>query len=95
MSARKNPKYLDWIRSLPCAESGERAEPHHFIGEFGLSGVGMTAPDMFAMPLSRVAHQHIHEHCDGWRMLQREYLIRTIIKGFDSGWIVISEQEGA
>ena len=92
MSARKNPKYLDWVRTLRCVECGGRAEPHHFIGEFGLSGVGITAPDMFSMPLCRKHHREIHDHDEGWRTLQREYLIRTIIRGFESGRIIISDQ---
>lgn len=67
----RSEAYLAFVRSLPCcvcvATTGVAA--HHMIGMWQLGGIGLTAPDSFAMPAcdpiyghSRDCHQQIHAH---------------------------------
>jgi hypothetical protein len=58
----RSEQYLAFVRSLPCSMCGiSGCDPHHVIGlGWGLSGVGLTAPDSFAMPLCREHHQAVH-----------------------------------
>jgi len=60
----RSEQYLAFVRSLPCSMCGiSGCDPHHVIGlGWGLSGVGLTAPDSFAMPLCREHHQAVHMH---------------------------------
>ena len=92
---RSFPKYREWIQSLDCAECGESgpSECHHLKGDFNMSGAGLKAPDWVAMPLCRRCHADIHAAVDGWRDVQREALIRTLIKAFLSE-IIIVQSEG-
>ena len=67
----RSETYLAWVRSLPCCVCGATAgiAAHHLIGMWQLSGIGLTAPDSFAMPAcdpvyghARDCHQQIHAH---------------------------------
>ncbi len=48
-----DPKYLAWVRTLPCVVCGKRAEAHHA----GDHGMGQKPPDRTAIPLCRFHHQ--------------------------------------
>lgn len=55
-------KYLNFVRSLPCAACMAPApsEAHHAI-DVGLHpGMGRKASDLHAMPLCRVCHAKLH-----------------------------------
>ena len=58
----RSPAYLAFVRSLPCSLCGAfGCDPHHVIGlGWGLSGMGLTAPDSFAMAACRTCHRKIH-----------------------------------
>jgi hypothetical protein len=63
----RSDEYLAWVRTLPCVISGQPAdEAHHIIGVGGYSGVGLTAPDWAAMPVTREAHREIHMNPELW-----------------------------
>ena len=58
----RSEKYLAWVRQQPCAfcHLGP-CDAHHVIGlGWQLSGMGLTAPDSFSMPLCRTHHQLVH-----------------------------------
>ena len=74
----KSRKYLDFVKSLPCANCHSIAdEAHHIIGVGGLSGMGLTAPDWATMPLCRPCHSLIHTTPELWP-LQWEWVARTM-----------------
>lgn len=77
----RNPKYLTWIRNLPCAacSSPSRNEAHHIrgIGHFG--GVGRKASDYLTMPLCGLCHDRIH-NVPELKELQLFYLLDTLAK---------------
>lgn len=52
------PRYLDWVRALPCAHCGRqpRSEPHHFPSK-GASGY---THDLRVTPLCAECHQRAH-----------------------------------
>jgi hypothetical protein len=56
--------HLELVRQLPSCVSGVAGpcDPHHLRGGAALStrGVGMRAPDRFAVPLLRVEHDELH-----------------------------------
>ena len=58
----RSPEYLAWVRARPCAFCGlGPSDAHHVIGlGWGLSGMGLTAPDSYAMPICRVHHDAVH-----------------------------------
>jgi len=58
----RSEQYLAFVRSLPCSVCGiSGCDAHHVIGlGWGLSGMGLTAPDSFALPLCRAHHQEVH-----------------------------------
>jgi len=56
--------------ATPCGDA------HHIKGLGYLSGVGMTAPDSFAMPLCRNHHTRMHTDTTMWHD-QWEYIART------------------
>lgn len=82
----KNPAYLAWVKSLPCAMTGQEpaGDPHHLIGIGGMSGTGLTAPDWAAMPLTREAHDRMHREPELWHG-QWEMIARTLGKAIDEG----------
>lgn len=80
----RSPIYLSFVRSLPCALCGRGpVDAHHLIGlSYGLSGMGLTAPDSFAMPLCRYHHGEVHEQPRAQKK-QPEWLTDTINRGLD------------
>lgn len=51
----ESKRYRAWAKALPCCLCGTPSDDaHHVIGlRWNLSGMGMTAPDSFVMPLCR------------------------------------------
>ena len=63
----RDPKYLAWIRTLPCIQCGAThyVQAHH--AESG--GMGIKASDHTALPLCYLHHKEWHDHkgkCGGW-----------------------------
>lgn len=65
----RSEPYLIFIRLLPCVVCGAigGVAAHHFIGMYGVSGMGLKAPDSMSMPACDPAagsfndcHQQIH-----------------------------------
>ncbi|WP_227520420.1 hypothetical protein [Marinobacter sp. LV10R510-11A] len=82
--AGDNRNYLDWVKTQPCAMCQRPADdPHHIIG-VGLGGMGMTAPDLLAMPLCREHHNEIHISPELWPQ-QFEWVVRTIARAVSEG----------
>jgi len=52
---RKNPKYLAYIRTLPCVICGCKAVPHHEA--FGTGGMRLKGPDTWTIPLCLGCHK--------------------------------------
>ena len=78
----RSPIYLCWVRSMPCCKClGPADDAHHCIGlPWGLSGVGLTAPDNFAMSLCRECHQEVH--ADPYlQQFQPDWLIQMLTYG--------------
>lgn len=101
----RSPEYIAWVKSLPCCRcAGPGGDPHHVIGlHWGLSGMGLTAPDSLAMPVCRGCHQAIHNSPELQRW-QPEWLRHTISLGarhFDGeireelrrAWALIDDKE--
>lgn len=82
----KNQAYLDWVKSLPCAESGHEpaGDAHHLIGVGGMSGTGLTAPDWASMPLTRGYHTRMHNEPELWPG-QWEMIARTLGRAIEEG----------
>lgn len=62
----RSPEYLAWVRTLPCSVCGatQGVIAHHLIGMWGVSGMGLKAPDSLAMPAcdgpGDTCHREIH-----------------------------------
>jgi len=59
----RNPKYLAFVRSLPCCATGSTWEvqaAHVRIGSG--AGIGMKPSDFRAVPLIASAHHDQHQH---------------------------------
>lgn len=81
----RNKKYLDFVRSLPCAVCGAPADhAHHLIGVGGMGGMGTTAPDYTAIPACGGCHKRIHETPEMWPA-QWEMIVNTLGKAIDEG----------
>lgn len=54
----KDLKYLDWIRTNPCAFCGfpGPSEPHHVKGVDGLPGTGRRSSDHLVLPACHDCH---------------------------------------
>ncbi|NWO10179.1 DUF968 domain-containing protein [Chromohalobacter salexigens] len=78
----RSEAYLAWVRRQPCVCcAGPGGDAHHVIGlHWGLSGMGTTAPDSYAMPVCRACHQDIHRLPDLQRC-QPKWLRHTIALG--------------
>lgn len=78
----RSEAYLKWVRSLPCCDCGAlNCDAHHVIGlKWGLSGMGLTAPDNYAMPLCRDCHTWMH-NCPHLQQLQPRWLKATLRAG--------------
>ena len=65
----RSEQYLAWVRNQSCVVCGATTgiAAHHMIGMYNLGGMGLKAPDSFAMPACDPAagsfndcHQQIH-----------------------------------
>ena len=93
---RKDKDYLEWLREQDCICCGlhtDRMPPHHFIGEGGMSGMGLKAPDLFAMPMCLDCHNDIHRAVKGWKEIQRKALIDTLCLAVREGKICNGGEE--
>lgn len=81
----RSPEYLDWVRTLPCCFCGMTpSDAHHVIGMgWGLSGMGMKAPDSYMMPLCRYHHGEVHKH-PGLQAQQPHWLRWTLRRGIEA-----------
>ena len=88
----KDPKYLDWIRTCPCAFCGFQgpSEPHHVKGVDGLPGTGRKSSDYVALPACDLCHdgeQRYLTHRESAWLLKKivchlaEYIIARTKKG--------------
>ena len=86
---RKDKAWLEWVRGLPCfyLDCQKPAEPHHPKGDLHLSGAGLKAPDILAMPVCREHHARLHGMEGDWRLEQREGIIRTLIRALEEGML--------
>ncbi|MCE8034598.1 DUF968 domain-containing protein [Billgrantia tianxiuensis] len=103
----RSETYIGWIKSLPCCNcGGPGGDPHHVIGlHWGLSGMGMTAPDSFAMPVCRACHRAIHEspELQRWQPTWLRHVISLGVRQFDGdikeallrAWAFIDSKEVA
>lgn len=67
----KDKDYLDIVRGLPCAVTGQfGVEAHHLIGH-GQGGMGLKSSDYLAFPLSPQLHKELHDH--GWKAWEEKY----------------------
>lgn len=90
LPAWRSPKYLDWIRSLPCANCGKPgpSDPHHLIGIAGMGTVGGKAPDQFAVPLCNGIKDRCHQELHLNRIpldAQWIWLAKTLERAFNEG----------
>lgn len=71
----RSPKYLRFIRSLPCCVCGglETEAAHQRI--FGSAGTGIKPPDSMAIPLCH--NCHTMEHSMGAKSFWDSYAIST------------------
>ena len=74
-----NPRYLDYVRTLPCADCGKPgpSDPHH---ESWIDGTraGGKPDDAFALPLCRVCHTLHHTGHGMGRENAARALLRTL-----------------
>lgn len=58
-NAIRSPKYIAWIRTLPCCGCGQPSDDaHHIIGFDGI--MGGKADDAMAIPVCRACHTTLH-----------------------------------
>lgn len=82
--AWRSKKYLAWVKTLPCVICGAPADDaHHAIG-LGLSGMGLTAPDQYAVPVCRGHHSEIHATPELWPK-QWLWIGSTLAKALNEG----------
>ena len=104
----RSPRYLAWVRTLPCCVCGRPADSaHHLIGIWGMSGMGLKSPDSMVMPVCDGpggCHAEIHSQAE-LRNRQPGFLRDTISRGvreFDGeikqalleAWAIIDEKRG-
>lgn len=84
----RSEKYLKWVRKQKCcACGGAGGEAHHIIGVGAdLSGMGMTAPDQFAMSLCPQHHRQIHQD-PAMQQRQWEWIARCLARAVEEGVI--------
>ena len=84
--AYRDKNYLKWVRTLPCCVCGNSSnDAHHIIGRGHLSGMGMTAPDTYVMPMCREHHTELHNTPEMWDN-QWEWIARTLSKAISQGF---------
>tara|TARA_R110000851_G_scaffold294732_1_gene449457 strand:+ start:193 stop:513 length:321 start_codon:yes stop_codon:yes gene_type:complete len=69
---RKDKKYLEAVKTLPCAVCGTpfTDPPHHRIGDGIVKGMGQKAPDFESMPLCRTHHTAVHDNPHNFDQVQ-------------------------
>ena len=81
----RSNRYLDWVRSKPCAQCGkpDQSEAHHIIGISG-GFMGGKVGDNLAVPLCHHCHMELHDaHID--LEAQVAWLVRTQAIAFHEG----------
>lgn len=80
----RSRQYLDWVKQQRCCNCLAPADdPHHIIGlGWGLSGMGLTAPDSYAIPLCRPCHDAVHTD-PAMQWMQPIWLMDTINAGLE------------
>lgn len=80
----RSPDYLAWVRARPCTFCGQPgSDAHHVIGlGWGLSGMALTAPDNYALPLCRPCHDEMHRD-PAMQWMQPIWLMDTINAGLE------------
>ena len=59
--------YLDWVKSCQCVVTGLPADdPHHRYGRGWIKGAGEQVSDLWAIPLTRGAHEQLHANPGQW-----------------------------
>ncbi|WP_110599795.1 DUF968 domain-containing protein [Salinicola lusitanus] len=105
----RSPAYLRWVRSMPCCVClCDATDAHHVIGlGWGLSGMGMKAPDSYCIPCCRECHGDIHRdpelqrHQPDWLLQIIDYGLREFPLGdihtalIEARTFVLSKREGS
>jgi len=91
----RSPKYLAFVRTLPCCVCGRPANAaHHIKGLYHLSGASLKAPDSYTMPVfdgpGDTCHRKIHDDA-GLRARQPEFILATIAKAAGLGETITSQ----
>ena len=83
----RNPKYLAFVRSLPCAMCGSMidVQAHHIKSIGNLSGVGLKANDQYTMSLCVDCHCRMHTTPELWPD-QWEYVARALGRAVEEGF---------
>jgi hypothetical protein len=90
--------WLDWVKSLPSAQSGRPADdPHHIKGYSHITGSsgGQKGDDLFVIPLTRDEHTAFdHIGWKSWEQLhgsQLEHWARMMRLAFKLGKLTLSK----
>ena len=88
VKAFRSRPYLDYIKTLPCCHCQRPGQdPHHLmVKEVG--GIGITTPDIAAVPLCRICHTMIQPHAKSYPQLK--WLIQTLNRALIDGALKIS-----
>lgn len=85
----RSKKYLDWVKELPCCICGAPSDEAHHLISVGLGGImGDKIDDVFTIPVCRIDHSRIHQDVKGYD--QVFYLLRTLLKAFRTGVLVVN-----
>jgi len=84
----ENAKYLQWVKTQPCACCGKPADDaHHLIG-WGQGGMGTKAHDILTLPLCRRHHDELHRDLQAFEQkygTQPEMIIRLLDRAYALG----------
>ena len=78
----RSPKFLAYVRTLPCVFCDGAAEPHHIFGSFG----SLKTSDIFTVPLCRKCHDGIDtdprrfDLLEAWAQITHEYLRKSLTR---------------
>ena len=80
----ENKPYLDFVRTLPCCNTGQwPVEAHHVIGfGSGMTG-GKASHDIHAVPLAPEVHAEVHKNPKQWPQLM--WVVETQEKAIKAG----------